>query len=130
MAGQLQSVYSRSRTRSCRCNRARSTPRSTVWSNKGGYAPNGRKATVAAKPSSIRLPPPAGLSWNAKRKAGAGFRPLSTWWLRARRRTQEVSMRWIEQFRVSMLMLFRRESQSKRLNDELAFHLEQQVKEN
>ena len=39
-------------------------------------------------------------------------------------------MRWIEQFRMSMLMLFRRESQSKRLNDELAFHLEQQVKEN
>ena len=29
-------------------------------------------------------------------------------------------MRWIEQFRMSMLMLFRRESQSKRLNDELA----------
>ncbi len=39
-------------------------------------------------------------------------------------------MRWIEQFRMSMLMLFRRESQSKRLNDELAFHLDQQVKEN
>ena len=39
-------------------------------------------------------------------------------------------MRWIEQFRMAMLMLFRRKSQTARLNDELAFHLDQQVKEN
>jgi predicted permease len=39
-------------------------------------------------------------------------------------------MRWFEQFRMAMLMLFRRENQTVRLNDELAFHLDQQVKEN
>ncbi len=39
-------------------------------------------------------------------------------------------MRWMEQFRMAMLMLFRRGQQSGRLNDELAFHLDQQVKEN
>jgi predicted permease len=39
-------------------------------------------------------------------------------------------MRWFERFRMAMLMLFRRQSESARLNDELQFHLEQQVKEN
>jgi predicted permease len=39
-------------------------------------------------------------------------------------------MRWIEQFRMAMLMLFHRKAQTARLNDELAFHLDQQVKEN
>jgi predicted permease len=39
-------------------------------------------------------------------------------------------MRWLERFRMTMLMLFRRGSESARLNDELQFHLEQQVKEN
>ena len=39
-------------------------------------------------------------------------------------------MRWLERFRMAMLMLFRRQTQTARLNDELAFHLDQQVKEN
>ena len=39
-------------------------------------------------------------------------------------------MRWLERFRMAMLMLFRRKTQNARLNDELAFHLDQQVKEN
>jgi predicted permease len=39
-------------------------------------------------------------------------------------------MRWLERFRMAMLMLFRRQTASARLNDELQFHLEQQVKEN
>src|SRR5277367_3469854 len=39
-------------------------------------------------------------------------------------------MRWIEKFRMAMLMLFHRKAQTARLNDELAFHLDQQVKEN
>jgi predicted permease len=39
-------------------------------------------------------------------------------------------MRWLERFRMAMLTLFRRQSESVRLNDELQFHLEQQVKEN
>ena len=39
-------------------------------------------------------------------------------------------MRWFERFRMAMLMLFRRKAQNARLNDELAFHLDQQVKEN
>src|SRR3984957_2356400 len=39
-------------------------------------------------------------------------------------------MRWNEQFRMAMLMLFRRKAETARLNDELAFHLDQQVKEN
>ncbi len=39
-------------------------------------------------------------------------------------------MRWLERFRIAMLMLFRRKAQNARLNDELAFHLDQQVKEN
>jgi predicted permease len=39
-------------------------------------------------------------------------------------------MRWFEQFRMAMLMLFHRQTQTARLNDELAFHLDQQVKEN
>jgi len=39
-------------------------------------------------------------------------------------------MRWLERFRMAMLMLFRRKSETARLNDELQFHLEQQVAEN
>ena len=39
-------------------------------------------------------------------------------------------MRWFERLRMAMLMLFRRETQTARLNDELQFHLDQQVKEN
>jgi predicted permease len=39
-------------------------------------------------------------------------------------------MRWFERFRVATLMLFRRQQQAVRLNDELQFHLDQQVKEN
>ena len=39
-------------------------------------------------------------------------------------------MRWFERFRVATLMLFRRQQQTVRLNDELRFHLDQQVKEN
>ena len=39
-------------------------------------------------------------------------------------------MRWLERFRMAMLMLFQRETQTARLDDELAFHLEQQIKEN
>jgi hypothetical protein len=39
-------------------------------------------------------------------------------------------MRWFDRFRMAMLMLFRRQTQTARLNDELAFHLDQQVKEN
>ena len=39
-------------------------------------------------------------------------------------------MRWIERFRMAVLMLFRREHETARLNDELQFHIEQQVKEN
>ena len=38
-------------------------------------------------------------------------------------------MRWLQRFRMAMLMLFQREMQTARLNDELAFHLEQQIKE-
>src|ERR1700723_57949 len=38
-------------------------------------------------------------------------------------------MRWLQRFRMAMLMLFQRETQTARLNDELAFHLEQQIKE-
>jgi predicted permease len=39
-------------------------------------------------------------------------------------------MRWLDRFRMAVLMLFRRQTQTVRLNDELAFHLDQQVKEN
>jgi predicted permease len=39
-------------------------------------------------------------------------------------------MRWFEQFRMAILMLFHRSAQTAQLNDELAFHLDQQVKEN
>jgi predicted permease len=39
-------------------------------------------------------------------------------------------MRWLERFRMAMLMLFRRRAETARLNDELQFHLEQQVAEN
>jgi predicted permease len=39
-------------------------------------------------------------------------------------------MRWLDQLRMAMLMLFRRKTESVRLNDELAFHLDEQVKEN
>jgi predicted permease len=38
-------------------------------------------------------------------------------------------MRWLERFRMAMQMLFRRQSETARLNDELQFHLDQQVKE-
>jgi predicted permease len=39
-------------------------------------------------------------------------------------------MRWLERFRIATLMLFRRQQQNVRLNDELQFHIDQQVKEN
>jgi predicted permease len=39
-------------------------------------------------------------------------------------------MRWFERLRMAMLMLFRRDTQTAQLNDELQFHLDQQVKEN
>src|SRR5579859_2461800 len=39
-------------------------------------------------------------------------------------------MRWVERFRMAMLMLFRRKAESERLNRELEFHLEQQIAEN
>src|SRR5271163_3859581 len=43
---------------------------------------------------------------------------------------KEIPMRWLERFRIATLMLFRRQQQTVRLNDELQFHLDQQVKEN
>ena len=39
-------------------------------------------------------------------------------------------MRWVERFRMAMLMLFRRKAERERLNRELEFHLEQQIAEN
>jgi predicted permease len=39
-------------------------------------------------------------------------------------------MRWVERFRMALLTLFRRQNETARLNDELQFHLEQQVAEN
>ncbi|HEX3968170.1 MAG TPA: ABC transporter permease [Edaphobacter sp.] len=39
-------------------------------------------------------------------------------------------MRWFERFRMAVLMLFRRRNETARLNDELQFHLEQQIAEN
>jgi predicted permease len=39
-------------------------------------------------------------------------------------------MRWFEQFRMAMLMLFHRQAETARLNQEMQFHLEQQVNEN
>src|ERR1700734_669996 len=39
-------------------------------------------------------------------------------------------MRWFERFRMAMLMLFHRETETAGLKDELAFHLDEQVKEN
>jgi predicted permease len=39
-------------------------------------------------------------------------------------------MRWVERFRMAILMLFRRKVETERLNRELEFHLEQQIAEN
>jgi predicted permease len=39
-------------------------------------------------------------------------------------------MRWIVRFRIAMIMLFRRQDETARLNQEMQFHLEQQVAEN
>jgi predicted permease len=39
-------------------------------------------------------------------------------------------MRWVEPFRVALMMLFHRPAAAARLNDELEFHLEQQIAEN
>jgi predicted permease len=39
-------------------------------------------------------------------------------------------MRWAERFRMAMLMLFHRKNETARLNQELQFHLEQQIAEN
>jgi predicted permease len=39
-------------------------------------------------------------------------------------------MRWFDRFRMAVLMLLRRQSETARLDDELQFHLDQQVKEN
>ncbi|MEO8725039.1 MAG: ABC transporter permease [Acidobacteriaceae bacterium] len=42
----------------------------------------------------------------------------------------EMNTRWVERLRMSMRMLFRRQAETARLNQELEFHLEQQVSEN
>ena len=39
-------------------------------------------------------------------------------------------MRWLEQLRMSTLMLFRRQSETAKLNKELQFHIDQQISEN
>jgi predicted permease len=39
-------------------------------------------------------------------------------------------MRWFDRFRMAGMMLFRRQRETERLNDELQFHLEQEVLEN
>jgi predicted permease len=39
-------------------------------------------------------------------------------------------MRWLQRFQMFFLMLFERKHEAARLNDELAFHLEQQIAEN
>ena len=39
-------------------------------------------------------------------------------------------MRWIDRIRMAILTLFRRGSETARLDDELQFHLEQQITEN
>jgi predicted permease len=39
-------------------------------------------------------------------------------------------MRWWEKFQMAMMMLFRRRSEKQRLNNELQFHIEQQIAEN
>src|SRR6266699_6342775 len=39
-------------------------------------------------------------------------------------------MRWIVRFQIAMIMLFRRQDETARLNQEMQFHLEQQVAEN
>jgi len=39
-------------------------------------------------------------------------------------------MRWFQRIQIAMRMLFQRQSEAARLNDELQFHLEQQVSEN
>ncbi len=39
-------------------------------------------------------------------------------------------MRWIQRLRMAMLTLFRRQSETARLNQEMQFHLEQQITEN
>ena len=39
-------------------------------------------------------------------------------------------MRWLEQFRMALLMMFRRRRESERLNKEMEFHLDQQIAEN
>ena len=38
-------------------------------------------------------------------------------------------MRWIQRLRMAMLTLFRRQSETTRLNQEMQFHLEQQITE-
>src|SRR3984957_6573300 len=130
MAGQLQSEFSKSRMRSCRCSRALSIQHCTGWSSRGGSALNGPKPTAAARPSFTPCLPPAEPSWNGKKKAGAGYRVRSISWSRARSQRRRSPMRWLEQFRMATLMLFRRQQQTVRLDAELQFHLDQQVKEN
>ena len=39
-------------------------------------------------------------------------------------------MRWLDRFRMALQMLFRRQSETARLDDELQFHLDQQTREN
>jgi predicted permease len=39
-------------------------------------------------------------------------------------------MRWIERFRMAMMMLFRRQAETARLNQEMQFHVDQQITEN
>ena len=39
-------------------------------------------------------------------------------------------MRWVQRLRMAALMLFNRKSETERLNQELEFHLEQQISEN
>src|SRR6478672_3398105 len=127
MAGPSPSESSRFQMKCCRCNRGHSIPRCTGLSSRAGYAPNGMKAKPAGRPSSTRSRQPAVLNWKKKKKAGSASRQPLTWLWRA---CDGGVMRWVERFRMAMLMLFRRKSETERLNQELDFHLEQQIAEN
>src|SRR5258708_835952 len=128
MAGPSPSASSKYPMKYCKSSRVLSTPRFTALSSKGGFARNGAKPRLAAPPSSIRSLQPDARSSIAKGKTGPGSPPQSTSLSTAC--NQEAQMRILARFRMLVLSLFHRKAETARLDDELQFHLDQQVAEN
>src|SRR5271168_5392671 len=125
MVGPSPSAFSRFPVKSSRYSRAPSTQPYIVSSSRAGSKPSGRRARPAVRRSSIRSPPPAANSWSRRPLTGAASPRPST---SSSRRPE--AMRWLDKLIMQMRMLLHRGRAGDQLQNELQFHLEQQIAEN